>query len=102
MEDALRRGADDLAPVESRGASADRANESIPYPPSRQRSKPTVSLELMRALDRGHTLRSVATRAYHAHEIGSRVRRSILTAGDQLHRIWPRVGDGSSDDATVS
>ena len=57
----------------------------------------------MRVLDRGtHTRLSVATRAYHTHEIGSRGRRSILTAGDQLNMIWPRVGDGSSDDAMVS
>ena len=43
----------DLAPVDLAalaGASADKANESIPYPPpSRQQSKPTVSLGLMPA-----------------------------------------------------
>jgi len=49
-----------------------------------------------------HTRRSVATRSYHAHETGSRGRGSILTGGDQLHRIWLRIGDGSGDNAMVS
>ena len=49
-----------------------------------------------------HTRRSVATRGYHAHETGSRGRGRILTGGDQLHRIWLRIGNGSGDNAMVS
>ena len=36
------------------------------------------------------------------NETVSRGRGSILTGGDQLHRIWLRIGDGSGDNAMVS
>ena len=82
-----------------RGASADRANESIPYPPSRQHSKPTASLESDARLGpRTHTPISGYTRVRQDRAAAG----SVLTAGDQLHRIWPRVGDGSGNDAMVS